>query len=254
MHTSVPSVVSALATALAGDPGRPLVTFYDGSTGERVELSVKTFDNWVNKIANLLSDQLMLEPGDAVRVELPTHWQSAVTLLGVWTAGLHVVFDGATQVPAASVVGPATTRYPDRVHGQAIACSLRPLGGPFAQSLPSGWLDFALEVPSQPDVYVGPSLVQPEHLAVVGASGRLSHRQLVARAFETASRLGLFAGGRLLTDANPCDTRTADVGLVAPLVAGCSVVLVTGCDEAARDSIASQERVTVTDWQPMHRH
>jgi uncharacterized protein (TIGR03089 family) len=251
MHASVPSVVSALAEALAVEPGRPLVTFYDGSTGERIELSVKTFDNWVNKIANLFADELMLEPGDAVRVDLPTHWQSTVTLLGAWTAGLHVVFDGAPQEPAASVVGPAATDHVDHVRGQSIACSLRPLGGAFVQPLPVGWLDFAVEVPSQPDVYVGQSPVQPEGLAVVGSSSRLSHRQLADRAHETATRLGLSPGGRLLTDVNPCDAPGVDVGLVAPLVTGSSVVLVTGCDEATRDSIALQERVTVTAWAPV---
>ncbi len=250
MHASVPSVVSALAEAIAVEPGRPLVTFYDGSSGERIELSVKTFDNWVNKIANLFADELMLEPGNAVRVDLPTHWQSTVTLLGAWTAGLHVVFDGTVHEPAASVVGPAATDHAEHVRGQAIACSLQPLGRPFVQALPAGWLDFAVEVPSQPDVYVGQSVVRPEGLAVVGASSRLSHRQLAERAHETATELGLTPGGRLLTDVNPCDAHGVDVGLVAPLVAGSSVVLVTGCDGAARDSIASQERVTVTAWAP----
>jgi hypothetical protein len=35
---------------------------------------------------------------------------------------------------------------------------------------------------------------------------------------------------------------------MAPLVSGGSVVLVTNCDEAARSSIAAQERVTSTVW------
>jgi uncharacterized protein (TIGR03089 family) len=249
MSASAPSVVSALADALAGNAGRPLVTFYDGSTGERIELSVKTFDNWVSKIANLFTDELMLEPGDGVRVDLPTHWQSTVSLLGAWAAGLHVVLDGAA-VPTASFVGPSAAAHPQRMQGQAIACSLRPLGGAFIQPLPAGWLDFAVEVPSQPDVYVGSSVVQPEDPAVVAASGGLSHGQLMDRALETAGELGLSTGDRLLTDFNPCDPRGMDVALVAPLLAGCSVVLLTGCDGAARDSIAAQERVTVTAWAP----
>lgn len=249
MTASATSVVSALAVALAGDPGRPLVTFYDGSTGERIELSVKTFDNWVSKIANLLTDELMLEQGDAVRVDLPTHWQSTVTLMGAWSAGLHVVLADAAPAPAASIVGPAATAHPERVEGQAVACSLRPLGGAFVQALPTGWLDFAVEVPSQPDVKVSSVPVRPDDLAVVGASGQVSHGQLAQRALETAAEVGLAAGGRLLTDLNPCNPRGMDIALVAPLLAGCSVVLVTGCDEAARDSIGSQERVTASAWQ-----
>ena len=45
-----------LATARDRDPARPLVTHYDDSTGERVELSATTLDNWVAKTANLLQD------------------------------------------------------------------------------------------------------------------------------------------------------------------------------------------------------
>ena len=250
MSQHAPSVVSALADALAADPGRPLVTFYDGSTGERIELSVKTFDNWVSKIANLLTDELMLEPGDGVRVDLPTHWQSTVTLLGAWTAGLHIVVDEAAS-PAASFVGPSATIHPERVQGQAVGCSLRALGGAFVQPLPAGWLDFAVEVPGQPDLYVASAVLQPKDLAVGATSGHLSHGQLADRALETADGIGLSSGGRLLTDLNPCDPRGMDIGLVGPLLTGCSVVLVTGCDGATRDSIASQERITVTAWAPL---
>ncbi|PBC79521.1 uncharacterized protein (TIGR03089 family) [Streptomyces sp. TLI_235] len=49
------------------DPSRPLITFYDDSTGERVELSAKTFDNWVAKTANLLQDELNAGPRTAPR-------------------------------------------------------------------------------------------------------------------------------------------------------------------------------------------
>ncbi len=47
-----------LTQAVADDPARPLITFYDDSAGERVELSVVTFANWVAKTANLLVDGL----------------------------------------------------------------------------------------------------------------------------------------------------------------------------------------------------
>ena len=52
-----------LTQAVADDPARPLITFYDDSTGERVELSVVTFANWVAKTANLLVDGLGASPG-----------------------------------------------------------------------------------------------------------------------------------------------------------------------------------------------
>src|SRR3712207_2384754 len=76
--------------ALAGDPAQPLLTYYDDGTGERVELSGATLDNWVAKTANLLVDTYGLAPGDRAAVLLPPHWQTAAVLLGCWSAGLSV--------------------------------------------------------------------------------------------------------------------------------------------------------------------
>ena len=47
----------------APTPARPLVTFYDDATGERVELSVATYANWVAKTAGLAQDELDVERG-----------------------------------------------------------------------------------------------------------------------------------------------------------------------------------------------
>ena len=62
-----------LLNALTADPARPFVTFYDDTTGERTELSVRTFDNWVAKTANLLQDELSASLGSTLAVALPTH-------------------------------------------------------------------------------------------------------------------------------------------------------------------------------------
>ena len=59
------------------DAGRPLVTWYDETTGERVELSVATYANWVAKTASLLVEEHDLERGDVLRVDLPLHWLTA---------------------------------------------------------------------------------------------------------------------------------------------------------------------------------
>src|SRR5262249_10238292 len=79
------------------DPVRPLVTFYDDATGERIELSATTFGNWVAKTANLLVDELDAEPGDRIALDLPPHWQTAVWLFAAWSAGLHVVPRGSGE-------------------------------------------------------------------------------------------------------------------------------------------------------------
>jgi uncharacterized protein (TIGR03089 family) len=240
------TAVQALARALAVDPGRPLVTFYDGSSGERVELSVRTFDNWVSKIANLLADELMLDPDQGVRVLLPTCWQSTVVLLGAWTAGLRVTADDSDV--DVCVVGPDAAASGTPLAGQVVACSLRPMGAPFTEPLPAGWLDFSFAVPSQPDALLAPVTIAPHDVALVTATTEVSHRALVDRGVETGAELGLSSGGRLLTDANPADPEDLRTALVAPLVTAGSVVLVTNCDEAARRSIAQQERVTCTFW------
>jgi uncharacterized protein (TIGR03089 family) len=145
------------------------------------------------------------------------------------------------------VVGPDAVA-PEALPGQVVACSLRPLGGPFTEPLPPGWLDFAFAVPSQPDALLAAAAVRPDDVAVVTATAELSHRTLVDRGVETAAEVGLSSGGRLLTDANPADPEDMGTALVAPLVSGGSVVLVTNCDEAARSTIAAQERVTSTVW------
>ena len=64
MATPLPTTFpSALAALLRSDPSRPLVTFYDDATGERIELSVTTYANWVAKTAGLAADELDAERG-----------------------------------------------------------------------------------------------------------------------------------------------------------------------------------------------
>ena len=92
--TTFPQVLSGL---LARDAGRPLVTFYDDATGERTELSVTTYANWVAKVASLLVDELEIEHGSRLRVDLPAHWLAPVVMGAAWAGGLEVVWDGAAD-------------------------------------------------------------------------------------------------------------------------------------------------------------
>ena len=105
------TVDGRLRAALINDAARPLVTFYDDATGERVELSVATFHNWVAKTANLLRDGLDVQPGGRVGLLLPLHWQAAVWIVACWAAGA-VVVPGSTDtdviVADASSLGTVT--------------------------------------------------------------------------------------------------------------------------------------------------
>jgi hypothetical protein len=81
-----------LAAAARRDSARPLVTWYDDATGERVELSVATAANWAAKTAN----HLVEEDVETVRLDPSDHWLAVVVALGAWTAGVAV-----TDSPAA---------------------------------------------------------------------------------------------------------------------------------------------------------
>ncbi|WP_394615570.1 TIGR03089 family protein [Lentzea sp. JNUCC 0626] len=117
------SVTEILFTPLLkADPGRPLITHYDDAADTRIELSRATVKNWAAKTANWLRDEHDVEPGDAVAVLLPAHWQTVGVLLGAWWCGAHVVGAG---VPAkVAIVPPGGTADADVV---AVA-SLHPLG------------------------------------------------------------------------------------------------------------------------------
>jgi hypothetical protein len=69
-----------LQSQLRRDSARPLLTWYDDATGDRVELSVATTANWAAKTANLLADEHGLGPGDSVGLAPCAHWLSVVAV------------------------------------------------------------------------------------------------------------------------------------------------------------------------------
>ncbi len=210
------TVVDALAGALRSAPGRPLITMYDDAAGERVELSVVTFDNWVCKLANLFTSDWELETGDLVSIQLPMHWRAVAATMAAWTAGLVVTFEP----------------------NSAAAASL------------GDWDSFASEVPGQPDQLIMPSAVTGATGALTPDARVWTHADLIRRGLAAADRMGLDVGGRLVTDLNPASESGVDIALLAPLVTDSSVVLVVNVSAERRDRIAAQERVTCRRWAP----
>lgn len=98
-----------LQACLRRDSARPLVTWYDDATGERIELSVATASNWANKTANLLYDDDI----EAVRLDPPGHWLACVVALGAWTAGVAVDGDGDALPGNAAEFIPRVLAQPD---------------------------------------------------------------------------------------------------------------------------------------------
>jgi uncharacterized protein (TIGR03089 family) len=247
---------AVLADRLRRDPGRPLVTFYDDETGERVELSVTTYANWVAKAGSLLVDELGLERGDTVRVDLPPHWLIPVFLGAAWTAGL-VVTDA--DEPAAVVCGPDQLDHwaGDAAERVVLACSLLPLGVRFASPLPAGVHDVGIEIWSQPDAFTPWDPPTADDRAVeswsrgslpdassLGSSGQapqhLNQRQL----WEAAAAGNLVSdGGRLLVAASPASPPELAT-FTEPLAKGGSLVLVTRAGADRLDAINVAEQAT----------
>lgn len=237
-----------LRSALAADPGRPLVTFYDDATGERVELSVATFANWVAKTANLLQGDLGAEPGDRLALLLPAHWQSAVWLLACDSVGVVASVGGHPGDADLVVSGPDSLERALECDGERVALALRPLGGRFPQP-PAGFADYAVEVPGQGDRFAPFVPVEAGGPALIVGGEEFSHAGLVARAREDAAKLGLGEGSRVLTGLGYDTWEGLSAGLYAALAAGASVVLCRNLDRLSPDALAQRsesERVTHT--------
>ncbi|QNG19451.1 TIGR03089 family protein [Rhodococcus triatomae] len=201
---------------LAADPAGPRITYYDDATGERVELSALTLANWAAKTANLLRDELGVQPGDRVAVLLPAHWQTAAVFLGIWWAGGEVALgDDLSGVEVALVTADRLDEV-DAV-GEVAALSLDAFGRPVAD-LPVGITDYASTVRVHGDQF---------RSAGAGAAlGGAEVDEVVRSAAAEAQRLGLTPTDRVLSTA-AWDTPEAVVtNLLAVLAAGASLVQV----------------------------
>ncbi|MEU4624225.1 TIGR03089 family protein [Actinoplanes sp. NPDC023801] len=239
MMTTIPQVFT---DTVRRDPAAPLLTWYDDATGDRTELSGATLDNWVAKTANLMADGVGLGHGDAVALLLPPHWQTAALLLGVSAAGLAVDLGGDPQ-PVEALF---TT--PDRVETAAgwptldrYATGLLPLAMPL-RTPPAGYVDYVTEVRNHGDHFRG-APVDPADRALAGPI-ELSHHDVLEEAAERAAQLGITAGARVLIDTSAHPDATD--WLLAPLVAGASIVLCANLDPSRTEARAATEKVTLT--------
>ena len=205
------------------DLARPFLTYYDESTGERVELSGVTAANWVAKTSNFLVDDLEAAPGTRIRLGLPSHWLRFVWVLSCWSVGAAVV-DADADI---GLSGPdLEADEPVRV-----AASLRPLGGRFAEP-PAGFLDLGAEVPPHGDVFVALDPPMPDTLALDLDGRRVTQAELTTSTEPSAERL--------LVESGPL-ARDIDLLVAAGLGGGSLVVVANGsADVLAR--LAEQER------------
>jgi uncharacterized protein (TIGR03089 family) len=228
---------------------KPFLTWYDDRRGERVELSYRTFGNWVAKTANLLVDELGVEPGDRVGV-LADHWQVPVLLAACWWAGLGVAALGPGQPGPPGVVAAF-------VHEELLDAAAVPTGTAVialtADPLGRAGRDlgraeaFSRVVSSMGDSFPGGT--DPADALVAGAD-TATMGQLLDGAADLAARTGLGDADRLLSGRRLLTAGGAVAGLLAPLTRGAGVVLVNELDPGRFWKRVADERVTVAVLDP----
>jgi uncharacterized protein (TIGR03089 family) len=228
---------AVLDPLLSSNPAGPRITYYDDATGERIELSTSTLDNWAAKTANLLRDELGAGPGSRVAILLPAHWQTVGVLFGVWYIGAEVVLgqqdcdiafctaDRLEQADAA--VGPG---------GEVVALSLDPFGKPIPD-LPYGVTQYATSVRVHGDQ------VLPESRPGPALAGRSAADVLSAAAAAAAAR-GLTAADRVLSTADWDTPDALTDHLLAVFAVGASLVQVTNPDPDAQARRRQTEKVS----------
>ena len=221
---------AALAHALRTNPGRPFVTYIDVRTGERIELSLTTYANWIAKASGLLTDEYELERGQRIRIDLPPHWLGTIFVGAALNVGLML-----TQGPAdVVVIGPDDVApVPGAL---TLACSLLPLGVRFREGVPSGVHDVGEEIWGQPDAYVPWDPPQPDDVATDWDQATQETVMAAAARFPTD-------GSRLLSEMNPASPPGL-ASVCIPLMTNGSLVLVTGADPERLDAMVASERVT----------
>ena len=216
----------------------PLITYYDLGSGERTELSAVTVSNWVDKTCSLLTDEYGLDLGDVALLEVarthPGHWVTACLELACWRIGATVAVDDGADARLV-VAGPdygAVVERAAELGADVLACSLHPLGLPFAERLPAGVADYSLDVRAQPDQYPAMS-VPTDAPAWQSAEATLTQAEL--------DSVPGSADRRLIRPTTPWPT--VRDGILAALIAGGSVVVVVGEDDLALDRIRVTENV-----------
>lgn len=83
-----PEPAIQLLTTLERSGPYPVLAWYGEAS--RIELSGHVLANWVIKSIGHLHDEIGLEPGDSVVLDLPPHWKRLVLALAAWSLGAEV--------------------------------------------------------------------------------------------------------------------------------------------------------------------
>lgn len=228
----------AFAELLAAEPSRPFVTFYDESTGERSELSVRSLANWVAKTHHLLGDELGLGRGDTAQLALPAHWISVPIVLGCLSAGLTLSSDDGDV----AFVAPETLDAAgDALDVFVIAPRAAAVGLQGEQ--PTRGTDYVTAVRPQADAWATVRFGADDD---AGCCAGYTRAQVMVEARRRAESLGVAAGSRVLTTREWTGAEDWIDTLFVPLAVGGSVVIVRNSegDDVVQRRM-TQERATV---------
>jgi uncharacterized protein (TIGR03089 family) len=224
---------------LAIDAPPALITYYDDRTGERSAVTAAELGDWAAGTAALLIEGCGLRPGDRAAVLSLPHWQTAAVLLGAWSAGLEVSYQGWATAGlekagrydvtfvAGSRLGSWLEEIPQGRHQFVLG------------DAPDGYRSYAPAV--RPYLGVRPPVRLPAPREPADPDGT-TFAELGAVAGELAQRGGLGPGDRVLVDTSAHELPLQ--WLLAPLSAGASVVLCANLDRSALDGRMIEERIT----------
>ncbi|MFC0626688.1 TIGR03089 family protein [Kribbella deserti] len=192
MARTLPDLFSA---AVRRDGASPFLTYYDDTSGERIELSYLTTANWVAKTANLLVDEYELETGETVASGLPPHWLGVVWALATWSTGASLT-SGQGDL---AITGPD---FAIRGTRETVASALLPLGGRFREPVPEDIQDYGAEVYNHPDGFFpmdpptadSPAYDERTHADLIESSPAITQRILTTKDLTGPEGLSLLVG------------------------------------------------------------
>ncbi|GAB1690259.1 TIGR03089 family protein [Krasilnikovia sp. M28-CT-15] len=232
-------------------PGHPLLTYCDDASGERIDLTADALGSWAARTAGMLYDGCGLGVGDRAAVLLPPHWQTAAVLLGAWSVGIAVSFRpwATAGLPTADADEPVEAVFvsrqrlgswlevvPEARHRFVLGLDTRT--APTAET-PAGYRDYLTEVARYSDC-------TPPYGSILGTDAAspdgTTFRQWETVAQGIAASLDLRPGDRLLVDASAHEQPVA--WLLAPMIAGASIVICANLDRTALDARIAAEGAT----------
>ncbi|AKA96106.1 Hypothetical protein CUL131002_0558c [Corynebacterium ulcerans] len=223
-------LMELLRTILSSDPATPRLTVYNESAGARLDFSAQTLDNWAAKVANMLREELDLEQGSLISLDLPASWQCVAIVLGAMAAGIDVEFCPIEQAQGAvAFIDSERIDASPTFSGDVVLVTQDPFGRGVVECggiVPDGMIDFGPTVRFYGDQFFEPGTrieesVDKQALAAIAPGAR-----------------ALSTGWTTLTEME----RT----VLAPLAAVGSAVVVTGVASDQRlDAIGRAEKATI---------